>query len=178
MQITRFSPIQPPSTRPAPRFGALTLEVGKPVPFVIIDGRESRQAYLKDQIAAMGALFQGWITAHQAQIDQITQGLDVKAKVVNAEEFDGCKDKATRTAYRTVRLEKMNTAKAAEIGIKFSLTQEGKVTELPFNTAGKGDNPTACRGFNSWAVEAFNNPAELYQNLTHALQQAVKNSHA
>lgn len=176
MQINRLTPTQMPSNRPAPRFAALTLEVGKPVPFIIVNGKNTPAPDLEGEMKAVGNIFQNWMTAHKAQIDKILKGRDVKVKVMNGEEFNNRGDKPDNKYYRTLRPDYGALPDATQIGVKFYLQEEGKETRLQIRWPGNSpDGPTSDRDFKYWAEPALSNPEALYKRLTKALKMGVSN---
>lgn len=177
MQLTRFTPMQATPMQVAPRFAALTLEVGKPLPYVIVGEKQRRQKQLKREMNSVAQIFQNWMTAHKAQIGKITDGLNIKLKLMTEETFNAAyHNKSQRARNRQVDLED-GTAQAAGIGGKFYLEEaDGKQTRLQIRWPGNNpDGPMCYTQFNDWADRYILKPEALYNALTKALRMGVQN---
>lgn len=178
---------------PAPlanlKFQALTLEVGKPLPCVIqeqkdakgnVNERRLHQKQLKREMSAVETIVRNWIQDRQAQIDKMTNGLNVKLKLMTEEDYnfqytDAKRRKRDRTFHDSFP---GSMPSAARIGMKLYHVDDSTKAETKMQVRWPGNNPDgplAPIAFQDWAEGYILKPKNLFDALSKALKMAVAN---
>jgi hypothetical protein len=171
----------------SPRFSAVTLEVGRPLPYVTYQStygdktvtHKARKRQLRREFEAVTTIVKTWLAERKEQIDKITAGRNIKLKVMTQEDFDAqYTDKAERQRNRALpRSYGGGNAYGARIGLKaYNVDDSGKETKLQVRWPGNNpDGPFCPIDFQDWAEKFILKPKNLFNALTKALRQGVSN---
>jgi hypothetical protein len=171
------------------KFQALTLEVGKPLPCVIqqqtdgkgnISERRLLQKQLKREMSSVETIVRNWIQDRQAQIDKITQGLNIKLKLMTEEDYNFHYTDAKRRKRERTFSDAFpgSIPTAARLGMKLYHVDESTQKETKMQVRWPGNNPDGPLyplPFQDWAESYILKPKNLYDALSKALKMAVAN---
>lgn len=173
---------------PSPRFAALTLSVGKPLPYVIdnrtrpngeVTVHKIHQKQLKREMNAVAQIVKNWLEDRKAEIDKITAGRNILMKLMTEEDFNAkYKDKNRIKSDRTIQTSYGNySAWASRIGIKlYDVAADGKETKMQVRWPGNNpDGPFFPLEFQDWAEKFITSPRLCFNALSKALKMGVAN---
>lgn len=174
--------------RVSPRFAAVTLEVGKPLPYVTYertrhDGEKElhkvHQKQLKREMEAVATIVTTWLSERKADLDKFTANRNIKLKLMTEEDFNfQYTNKDQRKRERAINQEHGGQgAWAARIGLKaFDVDAQGQETRLQVRWPGNNpDGPFYPKDFQGWAEDFIIKPRNLFNALSKALKQGVAN---